>query len=360
MTSVCILSAAWRRFAITRLVLEQRQRLCGELAARGVDAVSLIVADDENLDIAREYGCETVEAPNSPLGAKWNTGLQHAARTGADFVVWIGSDDWIHPDVFDPLIGRNTGSPAIVTGRRLGIVDIRTGMLQRLSSPSQYGAIPWLIDARLLRTKNAEPLPPKLDRGLDGALVRGLRLGRLPFTWEWHDPHDFRCIDFKTETNITPYEGLARNIGVGDPEPAWPALAAWFPADLVEKASKLRLPPPQRADIPARTHVGATAAAAAPRVKERQPPMKLVHPDTGQAMSVSRAGYDVLRQRGWLVPGETAAVKAGGSWPDSHKALDALAEQLEVTWPEPAEGKKKLTVAEKIQALEAAGHTPTV
>lgn len=246
MTSVCILSAAWQRFDVTRLVLEQRQRMCVELAARGVDAGMLIVADDENLEIAAEYGSETVEAPNKPLGAKWNAGLHHAAEM-FDWICWVGSDDWIHPSVFDPIIDTAPAERAqIYSGRRLAIVDLRAGRLQRLESPSPFGAIPWLLDARLIRNAirrqngtRIGPLKPNENRGLDGALIRGIRLGRVNFSWDFSDQSDFRCVDFKTRTNITPFEGLARNLGVGDPEPAWTTLADHFPADLVAKAAAL-------------------------------------------------------------------------------------------------------------------------
>lgn len=200
----------------------------------------MIVADDDNLDIARQYGAVAVEAPNRPFGQKWNVGLQHAADTGADWIVWIGSDDWLHPDVFDVLLDRpDDVGPVIVTGRRLAIVDMATGRLQRISSPSQYGAIPWLLDARLFHTNKRNPIPADLSRGLDGALVRGLRLHRIPFGWEWHEPHDFRCVDFKTKTSITPFHGLHRNLGIGDIEPAWDTLRGWFPDDLIDLAATI-------------------------------------------------------------------------------------------------------------------------
>jgi glycosyltransferase involved in cell wall biosynthesis len=240
--SVCILSAAYRRLAVTRLVLEQRQRLCGELAGRGVEARMLIVADDENLDLAREYGAETVEYPNRPLGRKCNVGLHRAAELG-DYVVWVGSDDWIHPDVFQPLLDRSQGAPpVIVSGSRLALVDLRTGRLQRVASPSKYGAIPWLIDRRLFTTRTVVPIKPELSRGLDGALIRGLRQAHVRFEWRFHDPHDFRCVDFKSDENITPFKALAKHLGTGPEESAWPALADWFPADLVEQARELAPP----------------------------------------------------------------------------------------------------------------------
>lgn len=236
MTSVCIFSAAWRRFDVTRLVLKQRQRLCVELAAGGVDATNLIAADDENREIAAEYGCATLETPNEPLGRKCSKGLRHAADL-ADWVCWVGSDDWIHPDVFEPLLDRH-GELVVVTGRRLAVVDLATGVLQIISSPSKYGAIPWLIDSRLLRT-NRPAIRPDLPRGLDGALIRGIRLARKPFAVVEHDPHPFRCIDFKSDLNLSPFHGLVENLALGRPADAWDALSAWFPTDLVDDARTL-------------------------------------------------------------------------------------------------------------------------
>jgi hypothetical protein len=46
------------------------------------------------------------------------------------------------------------------------------------------------------------------------------------------------------------------------------------------------------------------------------------------------------------------------TWPTTHDALDALAAKLAVTFPPPAAGKQRLSVGEKVAALEAAGHTP--
>lgn len=237
MTSVCIASAAWRRLDVTRLVLKQRQRLCVELAARGIDAVSLIAANDENLELASEYGCETVEAKNDPLGRKCNLLLKRAAEL-ADWIVWVGSDDWIHPDVFEPLDGRDR-PPTIIHGSRLAIVDLQTGQLQTISSPSQYGAIPWLIDSRMIAGKTGDPIRPDLPRGLDGALIRGLRRMHRPLVFEQHDPHQFRCVDFKSRSNLTPYSGLAKNLGLGEPGTAWDELAGWFPADLIAEVRDL-------------------------------------------------------------------------------------------------------------------------
>lgn len=238
--SVWIVSPAHGRFAVTRLVLEQRRRLCRDLAVRGIDARMLITASDENLDLAREYGAVAVETPNRPLGRKCNIGLERAAREGADWIVWVGSDDWIHPDVFDPLPYQREGRERILIGQRVAIVDLATGMLMRCLSPSKYGAIPWIVPRGMLEPSRFRPVRPDLARGLDGALIRGIRLSRAPLDWHCLDPHDLRCVDFKSGVNITPFERLEGH-ATGPLEPAWSALVERYPADLVERARRIHL-----------------------------------------------------------------------------------------------------------------------
>jgi hypothetical protein len=242
-TSVCIASAAWRRFPVTRLALTQRQRLIGELAARGVQATTLIAADDENLNIASEFGCETLEIDNLPLAKKCNAMLRRAAEM-ADYVVWIGSDDWLHADLFDPIreTGRDSNAPMpIFSGRSVAVVNLETGNLRVIEAQSRYGCVPWIIDSRLLQPTRHEPIRPDLNRGLDGALIRGVRLSRRPFEVLIDEPHPFRCVDFKTLDNITPYSGVTKHLGVGDETVAWDTLARWYPQDLVDLARQTHL-----------------------------------------------------------------------------------------------------------------------
>lgn len=238
MPSIWVVSPAWGRFAVTRLVLAQRRRLCDELARRGLDAQMLIVADDENLEIAREHGALTLEHPNVPLGAKWNAALRYACDQGADWVVWIGSDDWIHVDVFDPLPFQDGPRPPMLIGHRLAVVDLRAGVMRRCSSPSRYGAVPWIIPRHMLERARFQPVRPNSRRGLDGALIRGLRLARAHLHWHYHNPHDLRCVDFKSGTNITRYEQLTKNLSIAGDEDPWLALAERYPADLVDLARR--------------------------------------------------------------------------------------------------------------------------
>ena len=232
-----VVSPAWGRFAVTRLALAQRAHLAGVLAARGIDCHSLVVADDENLEVAAEFGAVGLEHPNDPLSDKCNAGLRHAGEQGADWVVWIGSDDWIHPDVFDAIdldLGPHMAR-SILAGSRIAVVDMLRPRLRVCTPRGRMGVIPWVIPREMLAPSGWSPLLPGKDRGLDGWLVRGMRSSRVKPGWLKHDPHDMARVDFKSTVNLNSYEALGGLSGGPEMDP-WPALAEHYPAHLVDLA----------------------------------------------------------------------------------------------------------------------------
>lgn len=56
MESVLFVTPAWKRYELTRLCLWQRRLACDSLFEAGIYATSVVIADDDNLDIAREFG----------------------------------------------------------------------------------------------------------------------------------------------------------------------------------------------------------------------------------------------------------------------------------------------------------------
>jgi hypothetical protein len=243
-------SAAWRRYDVTRLALAQRAHLCGELAGRGIDATCVIVADDENLDIAQEFGFVGLERPNDYLGRKFNDGLEHACRfMEADFAVLIGSDDWMHIDLFDRLPLPSADLPEltaetqfvvghqeaeVITGREIVLVDLPGGRMRHCESKGRYGVIPWILHRKALEPSGFRPIKDTLQRGIDGSLIAGLRMRPV---WVFRDPHDLSRVDFKSDVSMSPYEQTTSMTGVGveilDP---WTELARKYPADLVTNA----------------------------------------------------------------------------------------------------------------------------
>jgi len=238
--SIWFVSPAWRRYEVTRMVLAQRRHCMNVLERRGFETGSVIVADDDNLDIAREYGMDTVEHANIPLGRKTNAGLRYAGEQGADWIVYVGSDDWVHPDLFGaiPAEPQTRRTPEIITGRRIAIVDLITGRLTTFHAPGRYGVIPWIVPRAALEGCGFAPITNSVRRGLDGSFVRGLAVRP---EWRFEDPHPYCRVDFKTPMNLTSYETLRRALGHQAEEDAWEALGRYYPAELVELARKTQV-----------------------------------------------------------------------------------------------------------------------
>lgn len=251
--NIWLVSPAWGRYAVTRLALAQRRWLCDTLTSRGQTANSVIVADDDNLDIAREYGFETVEKDNTDVGAKFNAGYKYAADQGADVFVHVGSDDWLHPNAFNVLETLNLdahepeiesggaavwtpGQPQIVAQRHLTLVDLTRGVARRCQVQGRYGCIPWLIPRSALKPYRYMPIAPGYMRGIDGALIRGMK--RSP-NWHFQDADPLWCVDFKSDTNITAYRAIADSLGMTttDEDP-WALLRTMYPRRLVYMAQR--------------------------------------------------------------------------------------------------------------------------
>lgn len=187
----------------------------------------VVVADDENLEIARGFGFETIEMSNV-VARKVNAGFEFAAAAGADYVAFVGSDDWLHADLFEGFDGES-----IVTGREITLVDLPRGVLSRMHTTSLHGMIPWLIPTDALAPCGHRPVGEHLTKGLDYSLYRHVR----ERNWIFRDPHPHTRVDFKTEVNLTPYSFVGRTFG-NKPEAPLDELREWYGDELVDLAEE--------------------------------------------------------------------------------------------------------------------------
>lgn len=233
MAAIWFVSAAYGRYGTVRVALAQRRHVCDELNKRGHTAQGVIVAADMNLDIAHEHGFHTVERDNSDVSGKFNAGFAYALEHGADVVVYLGSDNWTHIDLFDQLPRPRQ----VMTGTKLQIVDAAAGRMRLCHIDRVYGVIPWLIPSQLLAKCEGTPIEPGIPRGFDSALIEGLTRGSgYPPSFTRFDPHDFARVDFKTADNLTPFDRLDKGFGIGEPQDAWTELSRFYPATDVELA----------------------------------------------------------------------------------------------------------------------------
>jgi hypothetical protein len=224
--SVWFVTPAWERFALTRVVLEQRRRVVAFLAERGVRAGCVVVADDANADTAEELGFDTVRVPNYALGRRFNDGIEYAARQGADWIVPIGSDSFLDPAYVYPLpdlrVMRTSHMYAIAEPGRLGQLRIR----------SASGVGPYMIP----RTHLPRSLRPANDwkkKGIDKSTLLGLRHG---LHREVVDLHPWQYVGFRSQPQMNSYDKLYGRLGVAEEYEVAERLSEYYPLSLVERA----------------------------------------------------------------------------------------------------------------------------
>lgn len=223
---VWLVTPAWRRYHVTDLVLQQHRLLARSLATFGVTARRLVIADDDNLEIARDHGCDILSMGGT-LGARVNAGFAAAREAGADWVCFTGSDNWLHPALFLDL-----PDDAVVTGRSCSVVDLERGVLFTVAERGEMGAAPWLIPAAVLERCDWRPVDrDDRTRGME----IGMRVGMGRVSREYRDPCPHARVDFKSEDSMTGYEVLRRVPGLatsGEVD-AWEALLPYYPSRLV-------------------------------------------------------------------------------------------------------------------------------
>jgi hypothetical protein len=222
--TIWFVTPAFQRYELSAVCFDQRLDVIRFLAERGIEARCVVIADDENLDLARERGFDVVESPNV-VSDKFNDGMEYAGRNGATWIVPIGSDSWIDPDYFLGLhdgVTRTGQFYCHVTADKIGESRVR----------KVGGAGPYVFHRSVLARVGFRPATPGLMRRVDSSTLAGLG----PIAFRPFHRHPFQYIGFRAEPFITSYESLMKAWGVREHDDPWGILARYYPADLVERA----------------------------------------------------------------------------------------------------------------------------
>ena len=235
---VWFVTPAYLRYELVAVCLDQRLAVMEELARNGIEARCVVVADDENLDLARARGFSTVERDNKWLGRRFNDGIQYAFQQGAEWIVPIGSDSWIDPAYFLPLPDpEKTRTSAIYA-------VVKPGRMAELRVPGN-GAGPYMLHRSLLGYTLGRPAEDRISRGVDASTIRGIQrsMRRVPRTidWEQKDLHPYQYIGFRGVPHLSPYDRLLEGWGTGENRQPWKKLAEHYPAELVDRARQALL-----------------------------------------------------------------------------------------------------------------------
>ena len=252
MTSIWFSIPCFQRYELSRIVFEQRARAIKKLEDAGYEAQAVVVSDDHNLDIAREFGFHTVERDNEWLGRRFNDGYQAAVENGADYVFPIGSDSWCDPQfIIDALQKSERAYEALLGGDKSLRLDVlqdrdaicsrhytrinQSGTIRRQLWVSVLQGVSYLIPAKALTIVRNRPCQDQIRRGCDGSTwQRVTRESRIRAVWS--ESNRFETTSFESWPQITTFDKLGGRWGRGDTHgDIWADLRPVYGDDLVDK-----------------------------------------------------------------------------------------------------------------------------
>lgn len=245
--SVCFVVPAHGRLALAALCFQQLARTSASLAAS-----VLVVAEDENLELAAELGFETLRRPNYGLGRRFNDGFEQAAKLGADYLVPLGSDDWVDAELFRELPDERS----VFCFRACSLVSEDGSRLAKLRIPYQGGIGMRIMPAALLAYVGHRPAGERLERGVDTSIIGGLRrasdarlrAGLPDVILEYRESDPLQIVDFKSPAaNLNTYRACADYCAEESRAP-FAELAGFYPGEAVAAMQALYL---QRRAVPA-------------------------------------------------------------------------------------------------------------
>ena len=227
MTSLFFVVPARGRLALTEVCLRQLRRTCDELSEKGIQASAVVIADDENLEVAHSLGFGTVERDNDFLGAKFNDGFEAAGREGVDYAVALGSDDWVDAT----WVAAFLPPPDVVRCSRLmSMVDETGETLSELKVGYEGGHGIRVYPRALLERARLRPAEEFRRRAVDTSTLTNLkRVSGGALRVSYFDTDALAVVDWKSpREQLNPSESCAR-YATGGPSDPFEVLAGRFP-----------------------------------------------------------------------------------------------------------------------------------
>lgn len=230
--NVWIVTPAHGRERLAEVVYRQRAMLLEDLAGRGVDARCVVVACDENRQLAAAAGLDTLAHSNEDLAGRVNAGFRYAGEHGAEFILMAGSDDWIHPDY---LHGIDPSGETVHTTRNAAVVREDGRLIAYLDVPYTGGEGLRVWPRRLLERCGFEPVPRGKQRAIDTNVLAAVAAtgGEPVFRYRRGGMHEI--VDFKTATNLNTYREVVGAFGVTEEPDPFNRLRRDYPGWLVDE-----------------------------------------------------------------------------------------------------------------------------
>lgn len=239
MPSLWFIVPAHGRVSLSAICLRQLRRTCDALTAEGIEATSVVIADDENLDTARALGFATIERDNQFTSRKYNDGIQLACDQElnprpVDYVVPCGSDDWVDWRLFTELPDWRT----LVGWQRLSFVrPDGLEMVQRFVNV-RGGCGIRIYPRQIMETLDYRPADEDRYRACDTSIITNL-YRRQQFHIEHRDLDPRQIVDWKSsDLQLNPYDSLTFHRTFANPQDPFEALADLYPAEALAEMAE--------------------------------------------------------------------------------------------------------------------------
>ncbi len=204
MSSLWFVMPAAGRVELAAICMHQLRRTCDLLCEAGVEATAVVVADDENLDTARSLGFGTVNRNNHFLARKYNDGIQFALDPEfnprpADYVVPIGSDDWVDHRLFLDLPPADT----VLGFRHVAFVNEDATEIAETRLSYEGGVGIRVYPRALLEPTGFRPADEDRKRACDTSILWNTRRAynekhKRDIRVAYGDLHSLQVVDWKT------------------------------------------------------------------------------------------------------------------------------------------------------------------
>lgn len=237
MTRLMFVVPAHGRAQLAAICLRQLRRTCNALTERGIEASAIVVACDENLDTARDLGFGWIRRDNRFLSRRFNDSIQLALdpaynRRPADYVVPMGSDDWVDWQLFTDLpVGRTMVGFQHMSFVREDGRELTTRFLNY-----EGGCGIRVYPRAVMETVGFRPADEDRKRGCDTSILVNLKRANALRTIE-HRPIDpLQIVDWKSPgqqvTSYSEIEARHRSDVKADP---FDTLTGRFPAEALDE-----------------------------------------------------------------------------------------------------------------------------
>lgn len=207
--SLWFLVPAHGRLRLTEVCLRQLGRTCETLRENGIHASAVVVAEDENLDTARGLGFGTIERNNQQLGLRWNDAYELAYQEGVDYVMPLGSDDWIDQNWI--LAAELPAENEIRCMRRFAMVNENATRISHMRTENHGGLGIRIIPTTVLYPVYGRPCVEDKNRAIDATTLMRLKRHNPALQLSYLDLHPLQVVDWKSHgENLNTYESCAQ------------------------------------------------------------------------------------------------------------------------------------------------------